>query len=125
MTRQPYLDAVAERVVVFDGAFGTYIQGLGLSADDFGGADLEGCNEYLCLTRPDVIRGMHAAFFEVGVDVVETASFGGFSTVLTEYDVAARAYELNVAAGRLAREVATDFGTDGRTRYVAGSIGPG
>ena len=79
----------------------------------------------LCLTRPDVIRGMHAAFFEVGVDAVETASFGSFSTVLNEYDVADQAYELNVAAGRLAREVADDFGTDGRTRYVAGSIGPG
>ena len=125
MTGQPYLDAVAERVVVFDGAFGTYIQGLDLSADDFGGPSLEGCNENLCLSRPDVIRGMHAAFFEVGVDAVETASFGGFSTVLNEYDIADRAYELNVAAGRLAREVADDFGTDGRRRYVAGSIGPG
>ena len=125
MTGQPYLDAVAERVVVFDGAFGTYIQDLDLSPDDFGGPALEGCNEMLCLTRPDVIRGMHAAFFDVGVDVVETASFGAFSTVLAEYDVAEQAYELNVAAGRLAREVASDFGADGRTRYVAGSIGPG
>ena len=125
MTRQPYLDAVAERVVVFDGAFGTYIQGLDLSADDFGGAALEGCNEMLCLTRPDVIRGMHAAFFDVGVDAVETASFGSFSTVLNEYDVADKAYELNVTAARLAREVADDFSADGRTRFVAGSVGPG
>ena len=76
MARQPYLDAVAERVVVFDGAFGTYVQGLDLSADDFGGPELEGCNEMLCLTRPDVIRSMHDAFFAVGVDAVETASFG-------------------------------------------------
>ena len=125
MNRQPYLDAVAERVVVFDGAFGTYIQGLDLSADDFGGADLEGCNEILCLTRPDAIRDMHAAFFEVGVDAVETASFGSFSTVLNEYDIADKAYEVSVAAGRLAREVADGFAADGRTRYVAGSIGPG
>jgi 5-methyltetrahydrofolate--homocysteine methyltransferase len=125
MTRQPYLDAVAERVVVLDGAFGTYIQGLDLSADDFGGEALEGCNEMLCLTRPDVIRGMHAAFFEVGVDAVETASFGSFSTVLNEYDIADKAYDLNVVAGRLAREVADEFATDGRARYVAGSIGPG
>ena len=79
----------------------------------------------LCLTRPDVIRGMHAAFFDVGVDAVETASFGSFSTVLNEYDVADRAHELNVAAARLAREVADDFSADGRTRYVAGSVGPG
>ena len=84
---QPYLDAVDERVVVFDGAFGTYIQALDLGPDDFGGLALEGCNEMLCLTRPDVIAGMHEAFFAVGVDVVETASFGAFATVLAEYDV--------------------------------------
>ena len=107
MAQQPYLDAVAERVVVFDGAFGTYVQGLDLSADDFGGAALEGCNEMLCLTRPDVIAGMHAAFFDVGVDAVETASFGSFSTVLGEYDIAERAHELNVAAARIARQVRT------------------
>ena len=125
MTRQSYLDAVAERVVVFDGAFGTYIQGLDLSADDFGGVELEGCNEMLCLTRPDVIRDMHAAFFDVGVDAVETASFGSFSTVLNEYDVADRAHELNIAAARIARQVADDFSVDGRRRFVAGSVGPG
>ena len=125
MTGQPYLDAVAERVVVFDGAFGTYIQGLDLSADDFGGPALEGCNEMLCLTRPDVIRGMHAAFFDVGVDVVETASFGASPRCSPSTTSPSKAYELNVAAGRLAREVADDFATDGRTRYVAGSIGPG
>ena len=122
---ESYLDAVNERVVVFDGAFGTYVQGLDLTADDFGGAALEGCNEMLCLTRPDVIAGMHAAFFDVGVDAVETASFGSFSTVLNEYGIAGRAYELNVAAARIAREVADDYATDGRPRFVAGSIGPG
>ncbi len=125
MPRQPYLDAVDERVVVFDGAFGTYVQNLDLSADDFGGPALEGCNEMLCLTRPDVIRGMHAAFFDAGVDVVETASFGSFGVVLAEYGVAEQAYELNAAAARLAREVAHQYASDGRTRYVAGSIGPG
>jgi 5-methyltetrahydrofolate--homocysteine methyltransferase len=125
MGTQNFLDAVNERVVVFDGAFGTYIQDLDLTADDFGGPSLEGCNEMLCLTRPDAIKAMHSAFFEVGVDAVETASFGSFSLVLTEYDVADKAYELNVVAARLAREVADDFATDGRSRYVAGSIGPG
>ncbi len=79
----------------------------------------------LCLTRPDVIAGMHEAFFAAGVDAVETASFGAFSTVLTEYDVGDRAHELNVASARIAREVADGFSADGRTRYVAGSIGPG
>ena len=125
MAQQPYLDAVAERVVVFDGAFGTYVQGLDLSADDFGGQSLEGCNEMLCLTRPDVIAGMHAAFFDVGVDAVETASFGSFAPVLAEYDVADRAHDLNVAAARIAREVADGYAADGRPRYVGGSIGPG
>ncbi len=124
MPRQPYLDAVAERVVIFDGAFGTYVQDLDLGPDDFGGPALEGCNEMLCLTRPDVIADMHAAFFDVGVDVVETASFGSFSTVLVEYGIADRAHELNVASARIARQVADSY-DDGRTRYVAGSIGPG
>ncbi len=125
MPHSPYLDAVHDRVVVFDGAFGTYVQGLDLSADDFGGLSLEGCNEMLCLTRPDVIASMHAAFFDVGVDAIETASFGSFATVLAEYDVADRAHELNVAAARIARQVADDYAADGRPRFVAGSIGPG
>ena len=125
MARQTYLEAVNERVIVFDGAFGTFVQGLDLGPDDFGGPSLEGCNEMLCLTRPDVIRSMHEAFLAVGVDAIETASFGSFSTVLTEYDIPERAYELNVAAARLAREVASGFEADGRSRFVAGSIGPG
>ena len=126
MARQQYLDAVAERVIVFDGAFGTYVQALDLSADDFGGPELEGCNEMLCLTRPDVITGMHDAFFAVGVDAVETASFGSFSVVLNEYAIPHQTHALNVAAARLAREVADGYeGRDGRSRYVAGSIGPG
>jgi len=125
MPRQPYLDAINERVVVFDGAFGTFVQGLDLTADDFGGPALEGCNEMLCLTRPDVIASMHEAFFDVGVDAVETASFGSFNVVLNEYEIADRTHELNVAAARIAREVANGYEADGRTRYVAGSIGPG
>src|SRR4051794_2329988 len=125
MPSQPYLEAVRERIVVFDGAFGTFVQGLDLTPDDFGGVSLEGCNEMLCLTRPDVIRAMHDAFLGVGVDVLETASFGSFSVVLNEYAIPERAHALNVAAARLAREVADDHATDGRPRYVAGSIGPG
>jgi 5-methyltetrahydrofolate--homocysteine methyltransferase len=125
MTRQPYLEAVNERVVVFDGAFGTFVQGLSLTADDFGGEHFEGCNELLCATRPDVIRAMHDAFLSVGVDAVETASFGSFGVVLAEYGIPERSYELNVAAASLAREVCNGFEVDGRPRYVAGSIGPG
>jgi 5-methyltetrahydrofolate--homocysteine methyltransferase len=124
MAPQSYLDAVNERVVVFDGAFGTFIQALDLSADDFGGAALEGCNEMLCLTRPDVIADMHDEFFAVGVDVVETASFGSFGIVLNEYGIPDKTHELNVAAARIAREVASGYSAE-RPRYVAGSIGPG
>ena len=125
MIRQPYADAVKDRVIVFDGAFGTFVQGLDLGPDDFGGPSFEGCNELLVATRPDVIRSMHAAFLDVGVDAIETASFGSFSTVLAEYDIADRAYELSRASAAVAREVANDYETDGRSRYVAGSIGPG
>jgi 5-methyltetrahydrofolate--homocysteine methyltransferase len=125
MAPQPFLDALRERVVVYDGAFGTYMQGLDLGPDDFGGVEYEGCNEYLVLTRPDVVAGMHAAFFHVGVDAVETATFGAFAPVLAEYDLQARAYEINLDAARIARDVADDFAADGRARYVAGSIGPG
>ena len=125
MNRQPYLEAVRERVIVFDGAFGTFVQDLDLGADDFGGPSLEGCNEMLCLSRPDVIEAMHAAFLDAGVDAIETASFGSFSTVLMEYDIPEKAYELNVAAASIARRVADRYESDGRPRYVAGSIGPG
>src|SRR5262249_53419013 len=114
-----------ERVVFFDGAFGTYIQALDLHPDDFGGPDLEGCNEHLVFTRPDVIAAMHDAFFRTGVDVVETATFGAFATLLNEYGLAAEAYELNRRATEIARTVAADHSADGRRRYVAGSMGPG
>jgi 5-methyltetrahydrofolate--homocysteine methyltransferase len=125
MSRQQYLDAVRERIIVFDGAFGTFVQNLDLGPDDFGGTSLEGCNEMLCDTRPDIIASMHEAFLSVGVDAIETASFGSFSTVLAEYDIPDRAYDLNVKAASIARTVANDFESDGRSRYVAGSIGPG
>jgi 5-methyltetrahydrofolate--homocysteine methyltransferase len=125
MSPQSYLQAINERVIVFDGAFGTFVQDLDLGPDDFGGASLEGCNEMLCLTRPDVIASMHAAFLEVGVDAIETASFGSFSTVLAEYQIPEKAYELNFAAARIARETADSYSTPEKPRFVAGSIGPG
>src|SRR5687768_136446 len=116
-----YLDAARERVLIYDGAFGTYVQTQDLGPDDFGGAHLEGCNELLCITRPDVIRGMHAAFLEVGVDVLETASFGSFSVPLAEYGIADRAYELSRVSAELAREMADSYATPDRPRWVAGS----
>ncbi len=121
----PYVDLVRERVVIFDGATGTNLQLRELSAEDFGGEAYEGCNEMLVLTRPDVVRDLHRSFLDVGVDVVETDSFGAFSVVLGEYGLAERAGELAAEAARLAKEVAHDYSTPERRRFVAGSIGPG
>jgi 5-methyltetrahydrofolate--homocysteine methyltransferase len=120
-----YLQTLAERVLVFDGAMGTGIQAMGLGPDDFGGPDLEGCNELLVVTRPDVIRQIHADYLAVGADIVETDTFGSFAVPLGEYGLADRTYELNLVAARLAKEVAADFATPDRPRWVAGSIGPG
>src|SRR6266513_2137087 len=116
----PYLEAARERVVVYDGATGTNLQARDLSADDFGGPALEGCNEVLVDTRPDVVADLHRSFFEIGSDVVETDTFGAFSVVLAEYGIADRAHELNVKAAQIAREVASGYGG-----WVAGSMGPG
>ncbi|MBK5224524.1 MAG: methionine synthase [Acidimicrobiia bacterium] len=120
-----YIEAVNDRVLVFDGAFGTYMQTMDLTADDFGGAALEGCNEMLVLTRPDLVEQMHRAFLDVGVDVIETATFGAFATPLAEYDVADKAYEINKAAADIARRLADEASTPDQPRFVAGSIGPG
>src|SRR3954466_5205003 len=116
----PYLEAARERVVVYDGATGTNLQARDLTADDFGGAALEGCNEILVDTRPDVVADLHRSFFEVGSDVVETDTFGAFSVVLAEYGIADRAHELNVKAAQIAKEVASGY-----RGWAAGSIGPG
>jgi 5-methyltetrahydrofolate--homocysteine methyltransferase len=121
----PFLDLVRERVVVYDGAFGTYVQTLDLTPDDFGGEDLDGCNELLAVTRPDVIAGLHEGYLGIGCDVTETATFGAFAVPLAEYGLADRSHEINVAAARIAREVADGFSAGGERRFVAGSIGPG
>ena len=117
-----FLDALKERIVVFDGAMGTNIQVQNLTPDDFGG--LDGCNEYLVITKPEAIEKVHAGFFEVGCDVIETDTFGSTSIVLAEYDIADKAYELNLKAAQLAKRVAADFSTNDKPRWVAGSMGP-
>ena len=120
-----YLEAVRERVVIFDGATGTNLQRMELTADDFGGPQFEGCNELLVATRPDAIAQLHNSFFEVGSEVVETDSFGSLSYTLGEYGIAERAHELNLKAAQIAKEVASGFATSSEPRWVAGSIGPG
>ncbi len=123
--RSPFLDLVDQRVVVYDGATGTWLQTQDLSLDDYGGEALEGCTDYLGITRPDVIAALHTAYFEVGADVVETNTFGAFGVPLGEYDLTDRAHEIALANARIAREVADGFSTPDRKRFVAGSLGPG
>ncbi|HZU25014.1 MAG TPA: homocysteine S-methyltransferase family protein, partial [Bryobacteraceae bacterium] len=119
------LDALDERILVIDGAMGTMIQQRRLTAEDWGGAAYEGCNEHLVLTRPDVIKDIHSAYFAAGADIVETDSFQSSPVVLAEYNLAHKTHEINVAAARVAREAADEFTQkDGRTRFVAGSLGP-
>src|SRR2546427_12597820 len=110
-------DALGQKIVVLAGAMGTRIQAAGLTAADFGGAAYEGCNEHLNLTRPDVIRDIHAAYLDAGADVVSTNTFGCAPYVLGEYGLADRAHELSLAAARLAREAAGE-------RFVVGAMGP-
>ncbi|HET6965869.1 MAG TPA: methionine synthase [Acidimicrobiales bacterium] len=121
-----YLDAVRRRVVVFDGATGTNLQLRHLGPDDFGGPALEGCNEVLVDTRPDVVADLHRSFLEVGCDVVETDSFGSLPWVLAEYGLQDRTRELALKAARIARHAADEAAErTGRPRWVAGSLGPG
>ena len=119
-----YLELLKQRVLVFDGAMGTSIQQLGLTAADFGGIDLEGCNDYLVITRPDAIEGIHASYLAAGADVLETDTFRSNPLTLREYGLQDRTIEINKAAASLARRVADKFSTPERPRFVAGSIGP-
>ena len=117
-----FLQTVKERVVVYDGAMGTNIQKRNPTLDDYWGK--ENCSEVLVLSRPDIIREIHADFFRVGCDIVETNTFGGSSIVLGEFDLRDRVHEINVKAAQLAKEVAQQFSTKDRPRFVAGSMGP-
>ncbi len=117
-------EALATRVVVADGAMGTMLQAQDPTLEDF--QQLEGCNEVLNVTRPDIVRSVHAEYFDAGVDCVETNTFGANLTALGEYDIAERIFELSEAGARIARETADEFtGRDGRPRWVLGSMGPG
>src|SRR5580692_5917997 len=119
-----YLGALARGVLIYDGAMGTNIQRHKLTAADFGGASLEGCNDYLVLKRPDVIRSIHESFLAVGCDVVETCTFQATPRRLAEWGIGEHTHELNVAAARLARAACDVYATPDHPRFVAGSIGP-
>ena len=117
-------EALETRVVALDGAMGTMLQQRNLTAADFGGPALEGCNETLVKTRPDVVLDIHRAYLAAGSDIIETDTFGGARIVLAEYGLEEQAHELNLTAARLARQAADEFSKPGRPRFVAGSMGP-
>ena len=123
--RKDFLDLLNERVIVFDGAMGTYLQSLNLSIDEWGGPNFENCSENLLYTRPDAIESVHKAFLDVGCDVIETNSFGGSEVVLAEFGIAEKTYDVNKRAAELAKRLASDYSTKEKPRFVAGSIGPG
>src|SRR5947209_6684969 len=119
-----FLDTLAHRVLIYDGAMGTNIQNYQLTAQDYGGQATEGCNEYLVLTKPSIIEEIHTGFLEAGCDVLETDSFTASRLKLDEYGVGALTHEVNLAAAQLARLLADRYSTAQQPRFVAGSIGP-
>src|SRR5207237_6555963 len=119
-----YMDEMKRRVLVYDGAMGTNIQRYNLSAEDFGGRSLEGCNDHLVLTRPDVIQEVHEAFLAVGCDVVETCTFQSTPRRLREWGLGDKVRDINVSAAKIARAACEKFETPDRPRFVAASMGP-
>jgi 5-methyltetrahydrofolate--homocysteine methyltransferase len=117
-------ELLAERILVLDGAMGTMLQQRHLTAEDFGGAALEGCNENLVRTRPDVVLDIHRKYFDAGSDIVETNTFGSTPLVLGEYGLSEQAYEISKRAAELARKAADEFSRPGRPKFVGGSMGP-
>ncbi len=119
-----YLNRDEKPLIIFDGGTGTSFQNLNLTADDFGGKELEGCNENLVLSSPEVVEKVHNSFLEAGCNVIETNTFGASSIVLDEYDIADKAYEINKNAAFIAKKAAAKYSSIEKPRFVAGSIGP-
>ena len=118
------IELLNQHILVLDGAMGTSLQAKNLVATDFGGAEYEGCNEHLVLTRPDVIQSIHEAYLEAGADIIETNTFGSTALVLAEYQLEAKTDSINFEAAQLARKAAHKFSTTSKPRFVAGSMGP-
>ncbi len=119
-----YLNRDEKPLIIFDGGTGTSFQNLNLTADDFGGKELEGCNENLVLSSPEVVEKVHNSFLEAGCHVIETNTFGASSIVLDEYDIADKAYEINKNAAFIAKKAVAKYSSVDKPRFVAGSIGP-
>jgi 5-methyltetrahydrofolate--homocysteine methyltransferase len=124
-TNRKYLDELDQRVLIYDGAMGTSLQLMNLTAEDFGGEKYFGCNDYLAITRPQAVEKVHRSFLDVGVDVIETDTFRSNHITLSEYGLGNRVIEVNQAAASLARQLADEYTqSTGQIRFVAGSIGP-
>ena len=123
-TNRRYLDALRERILIFDGAMGTSLQALNLSAEHFGGEQYNGCNDYLVITYPQAVEKVHRSFLEVSVDTIETNTFRANRLTLGEFGLGDKVYEVNHAAATLARKLADEYSTPQKPRFVAGSIGP-
>ncbi|MBM3136805.1 MAG: methionine synthase [Chloroflexi bacterium] len=122
--RQPYLDAIKERIIIFDGAMGTSLEAQNLTAEQFGGEEYLGCNDHLNLSSPQAVKKVHRAFLSVGVDVVETNTFRSNRYTLGEYALSDKVHEINLMGAQIARECAAEFSTDRQKKFVAGSMGP-
>ena len=120
-----FLDLLKEKIVVFDGAMGSNLQGQDLTIEDWGGPNFENCSENLLYTKPEAIEKVHTSFLDIGVDVIETNTFGGGGVVLAEFGIAEKAYDVNRLAAEMAKRLASDYSTPAQQRFVAGSIGPG
>ena len=123
-TNRKFLDALAQHVLIFDGAMGTSLQQMNLTAEQFGGEKTNGCNDYLVISYPQAVEQVHRSFLEVGVDVIETDTFRSNRITLAEYGLQERVIEINQAAASLARRLADEYSTPDQPRFVAGSIGP-
>lgn len=124
MNKPSLHEVLKERILILDGAMGTMIQQVDLSAEDFGGPELDGCNEMLVIHRPDVIQSIHEQYLEAGADLIETNTFGATSVVLAEYDIPELAREINLKAAQLARAAVEKYNTPNQPRYVVGAMGP-
>ncbi|GGD63914.1 methionine synthase [Paenibacillus nasutitermitis] len=124
MTKPTIQQMLQKRILILDGAMGTMIQQEDLGPEDFGGEELDGCNEMLVLTRPDVILSIHEAYLAAGADILETNTFGATGIVLAEYDIPEKSREINLAAAAIARQAADKFSTPDHPRFVAGAMGP-
>ena len=124
MKNNLFLNTLSKKILLFDGATGTALQTQNLNASDFGGPELEGCNEYLCISNPDAVRKVHNEYLSAGADIIETNSFGSASIVLSEYNIEDKAYQLSKLSATIAKECTSKYSTPEWPRFVAGSIGP-